>query len=176
MRHRLSYANVVATLALFFALTGGAWAATSKYLMASDPITQGDLAGSTYGNPLIANGKITSSKFASTAKAPDADQLDGNDSTGFVTVVGRGMRSTAAINVSIDPGFCLASQALAPASTDPTTDYSIVQAPDTVDNRLMVYGRLAVQGGAPVLNIYTCNISPFTLELPPTTFRFTVVR
>jgi len=44
---------VVATLALFFALTGTA-AATAKYLTASDPITSGDLAGSTYGTPVMA--------------------------------------------------------------------------------------------------------------------------
>ena len=40
----------VAFVALFFALTGSAFAG-SKYLTARDPITQGDLAGSTYGNP-----------------------------------------------------------------------------------------------------------------------------
>jgi hypothetical protein len=80
LRRRLSYANVMATLALFFALTGSA-AAVTKYLTANDPITAGDLAGSTYGNPVIANGKvtsakiadgaITSAKFASSATAPN---------------------------------------------------------------------------------------------------------
>src|ERR1044072_7012851 len=64
MRKRLSYANVMATMAVFFALTGGAWAATSKYLMTSDPITQGDLAGSTYGSPVVAAGKVTTGKVA----------------------------------------------------------------------------------------------------------------
>jgi hypothetical protein len=62
LRGRLSYANVMATLALFFALTGGAMA-TTKYLQASDPITQGDLAGSTYGNPVIAAGRVTTAKI-----------------------------------------------------------------------------------------------------------------
>ena len=94
LRRRLSYANVMATLAFFFALTGGAMAA-NKYLQASDPITQGDLAGSTYGIPLIAAGKVTSgkiadgaittSKFDSAAKAPNADKLDGLDSTAFLS-------------------------------------------------------------------------------------------
>jgi hypothetical protein len=47
MRRRLSYANVMATLALFFALTGGTMAAT-KYLVASDPIpATSDLTGPT---------------------------------------------------------------------------------------------------------------------------------
>src|SRR5436190_11919361 len=63
LRRRLSYANVMATLALFFALTGGAMAGV-KYLAASDSITQGDLAGSTYGTPLIAAGKVMTGKIA----------------------------------------------------------------------------------------------------------------
>jgi hypothetical protein len=84
LRGRLSYANVMATLAFFFALTGGAMA-TGKYLTANDPITAGDLAGSTYGTPVIASGKITSAQFASTAKSPDADTLDGIDSTQFLS-------------------------------------------------------------------------------------------
>jgi hypothetical protein len=66
LRRRISYANVLATLALFFALTGGA-AAVGKYLTASDPITAGDLAGSTYGNPVIAAEKVTTGKIADAA-------------------------------------------------------------------------------------------------------------
>jgi hypothetical protein len=90
MRRRLSYANVMATLAFFFALTGGTMAAT-KYLVASDPIpATGDLTG-TYGSPLIAAGKvttgkiadgaITTSKFNSAALAPNAAKLSGFDVT-----------------------------------------------------------------------------------------------
>jgi hypothetical protein len=63
LRRRLSYANVMATLAFFFALTGGAMAGV-KYLTASEPINAGDLAGSTYGSPVIAAGKVTSGKIA----------------------------------------------------------------------------------------------------------------
>ena len=93
LRGRLSYANVMATLAFFFALTGGALAGV-KYILASDVISAtSDLAGSTYGNPLIANGKITSAKFAPTAKAPDADRLDGIDSTQFLSGYGTGEAS-----------------------------------------------------------------------------------
>ena len=81
---RLTYANVMVTLAFFFALTGGA-AAVNKYLMAQDPIVDGDLAGSTYGNPVIeagavsspklADGSVTSAKFDSSATAPNAARL-----------------------------------------------------------------------------------------------------
>jgi hypothetical protein len=53
----------VAFVALFFALGASAVAGT-KYLTADTQITQGDLAGSTYGDPLIANGAVTNSKLA----------------------------------------------------------------------------------------------------------------
>ena len=112
LRRRLSYANVMATLAFFFALTGGAMA-TNKYLTADDPITAGDLAGSTYGTPVIAAGKITSDKFAPTAKAPDADKLDGTDSTQFLKgyVSGTSAEST----VSVPPGAQVAASNWCPA-------------------------------------------------------------
>jgi hypothetical protein len=84
LRRRLSYANVMATLAFFFALTGGAMAG-AKYLTANDTINAGDLAGSTYGAPVIAAGTITSATFAPTATAPNADTLDGIDSTQFLS-------------------------------------------------------------------------------------------
>ncbi len=94
LQRRLSYANVIATLALFFALTGGAMAGV-KYLTASDAITTGDLAGSTYGDPVIASGQVTSakiadgavtsSKFDTAAIAPNAAKLDGLASTAFLS-------------------------------------------------------------------------------------------
>jgi hypothetical protein len=85
----------VALLALFFALTGGAVAA-NNYIRSTDPITAGDLQGSTYGNPAIAAGAIGTSKFAAGAKAPNADLLDGIDSAGFVRGTGS---STSAVLV-----------------------------------------------------------------------------
>jgi hypothetical protein len=70
LRRRLSYANVMATLAFFFALTGASMAGV-KYITASDVIPgTSDLAGSTYGNPLIAAGKVTSGKIADGAVTP----------------------------------------------------------------------------------------------------------
>jgi hypothetical protein len=54
----------VAFAALFFALGGTGLAATTKYLTSTDPITRGDLAGSTYGRPVIARGAVTNRKLA----------------------------------------------------------------------------------------------------------------
>ena len=75
---RVAYANVMATLAFFFALTGSA-TAVGKYLTEDSPITTGDLAGSTYGSPVIADGAITTSKFDASATAPNAAKLAGLD-------------------------------------------------------------------------------------------------
>lgn len=90
LRPRFTSVHVLALVALFLALSSGAMAAT-KYLTANDQITQGDLAGSTYGNPVIAAGKvttgkiadgaITSSKLDSSATAPNAAKLRGFDVT-----------------------------------------------------------------------------------------------
>lgn len=63
LRPRFTSVHVLALVALFLALSSGAMAAT-KYLTANDQITQGDLAGSTYGNPVIAAGKVTTGKIA----------------------------------------------------------------------------------------------------------------
>jgi hypothetical protein len=132
MRHRLSYANVMATVAFFFALTGGAMAGV-KYLSASDPITQGDLAGSTYGDPVIANsavtsakiadGAITSSKFDGQVVAPNSSKLGGLAATAFMTNVGSG---SFTITGGAFQGGCQIQEAPAPAGTDPTTDFVVV--------------------------------------------------
>jgi len=104
MRKRLSYANVMATLAFFFALTGGALAVGKvPFIQTTDPIpATSDLTG-TYGNPLIGTGKvtpakiadgaITSAKFDSSATAPDAAKLGGLDiTTRTFNATGGGMR------------------------------------------------------------------------------------
>jgi hypothetical protein len=62
LRAKFTYANVLATLALFFALTGTA-TTVGKYLTATDLILAGDLAGSTYGNPVLAPGTMTTGKI-----------------------------------------------------------------------------------------------------------------
>jgi hypothetical protein len=83
----------VAFVALFFALGGGAMAA-SPFLRATHTIRSGDLAGSTYGSPVIArlkvdsgklaNGAVTTSKFDPSAVAPNSSELGGRAASAFM--------------------------------------------------------------------------------------------
>ena len=111
--------NVVGYLALFFALTGVAYAAGP--LKSGDPAT-GDLTG-TYPGPSIApnavdtgklaNGSVTTAKFASGAKAPDANTLDSFDSADFGAVMSGRINglttSTAATEYGAVSGISTAS-------------------------------------------------------------------
>jgi hypothetical protein len=86
--------NVVGYLALFFALSGGAFAANT-YIRTTDTIpSNSDLTG-TYGSPLIAADKVNSGKVlndsltgsdideSSLGKVGEANTLDGLDSGDF---------------------------------------------------------------------------------------------
>jgi hypothetical protein len=86
--------NVVGYVALFFAFSGGAFAANT-YIRTTDAIpSSSDLTG-TYGSPLIAADKVNSGKVlndsltgsdideSSLGKVGDANTLDGLDSSAF---------------------------------------------------------------------------------------------
>lgn len=183
MRKRLSYANVMATLAFFFALTGGTMAAT-KYLQANDPITQGDLAGSTYSNPTIApvkvttgkiaNGAITSAKFDASALAPDSDKLDGKDSSTFASIVGSGSGSFA--TPTLGTGQCIGESAgSAPAGSDLSTDYVLlfVQTSQATVNGYLIPPDI---GSGPNEVIFTaCNGAPSS-RVVAGAYRYLIVR
>jgi hypothetical protein len=74
----------VAFVALFFALGGGALAATKAITVGSP--ASGDLTG-TYPSPTIAPGKVTTSDFASGATAPNASELGGASPSDYGAVL-----------------------------------------------------------------------------------------
>jgi hypothetical protein len=65
---------------------------------------------------VIAAGAITSAKFASAAKAPDADRLDGIDSTQFLSGYGPG---EAGSTVSVPAGAQATASSWCPAGKQP---------------------------------------------------------
>jgi len=181
---RLTYANVMATLAFFFALTGGAMA-VGKYLLATDTIpATSDLAGSTYGEPLIAAGKvttgkiadgaITSAKFNGSAVAPDATKFGGLAPSAYATKVASG---TVNVSGSPLPGTCALGEALAPAGVNPSTDYVVVAFPSTglgyasLDGYFTSFGLDTLGVGVTV-----CNVGfPGALSFSGA-FRFVILR
>ena len=67
----------------------------------------GALTG-TYPNPLLAPGAVDSAAFAASATAPNADKLDGKDSTDFLAAPGEGWHFVGAAG---EPSFPTASGA-----------------------------------------------------------------
>jgi hypothetical protein len=109
-KDKLTYANVLATLALFFAL-GGVSAAGVKYVANGDP-AGGDLAG-TYPDPTIGNGKITDANVAAANK-------DGGPATPSMRTLGTGPNQAAAGD---DPRLSDARIPTGPAGGDLTDSY-----------------------------------------------------
>ena len=82
MRHRLSYANVVSTLALIFALgTGGAWAAVqiNGSLLKKNTVTGNKLKKAT-----ITHRELNEAKMKQVPKAKDAQTLQGLAPSAFL--------------------------------------------------------------------------------------------
>jgi hypothetical protein len=87
--------NIVAYVALFFALSGGAYAMTTA---AKNSVVTKSIKNGAVTTSKLANGAVTSSKFAASAVAPDSTRLGG---------IGAGAYQLALT------GACSANQAIA---------------------------------------------------------------
>src|SRR3954454_24489908 len=97
MRRYLTYANVVATLALFLALGGASYAAIRvgsgsiiNNSVGTQDLRNNDIRGRDISNRTIQGGDVLTNTLKGTqirestlAKVPDADKLDGADSSSF---------------------------------------------------------------------------------------------
>ncbi|HEX8101631.1 MAG TPA: tail fiber protein [Solirubrobacteraceae bacterium] len=91
IRRNLTYANVMSSIACFFALAGGAAYAANEWTGANiqdGTLTWQDVAPSTLGGGRVADNSLTGADVleSSLAKVPDADKLDGKDSSAFAGV------------------------------------------------------------------------------------------
>jgi hypothetical protein len=104
MRQRLSYANVVSTIALIFALgTGGAWAATQ---INGSLLKKNTVAGNRLKKATITHREINEAKLKQVPKAKDAQTLVGLAPSAFLPasaaggfVQGQGNQSAGHLSV-----------------------------------------------------------------------------
>lgn len=176
---RLTPATVIATLALFFALTGASMAGV-KYLAAGDP-AGGDLAGA-YPNPAIAANAVTGTEVAddsltgsdvaeaSLGKVPSADTLDGFDSSAFV----RSARARAFLDLpAIAGSTCIKQLVILPELT--ADDGVLVNPPGNFPLGLVLTATADVNKDT-LQDLRVCNVTNTTLDPPDGGFTFVLFR
>ena len=99
IRSRLTYANVVATLALFLVLSGGtAVALSGSNTVFSDDIVNGQVKGVDVLDGTLTGGDVKESSLGRVPQAGNADTVDGLDSTHFGVGVMGGVMKAVDIN------------------------------------------------------------------------------
>jgi hypothetical protein len=137
-----------AFVALFFALGGGAMAA-SNFIKPTDTIRSGDLAGSTYGSPTIANGAVTAAKTDPTTVQ---QRVSGTCSSGSAVSSVDQSGSVGCHNTGL--AFATGSGRTGPTLTEPG-QYLV-----------MVKAEMNTQATAPSNGV--CRVTGATLTDPPT--------
>lgn len=170
---KLSYPNVVATVALFFALTGAATAGV-KYLEWGAP-AGGDLAGS-LPNPTIAANAVGGAKVAdnsltgadidestlgqvpSAASATDAATLNGRSSSDFARASVGGF----AVNLpAVAAHSCISKLFDTPARE--ADDRMIVNPPGNLPNGVVLQPIYSINAGT-VAEVRVCNVSDVSVD------------
>lgn len=128
LRFHLTYANVTATVALFLALTGGiAWAlglnsVKSKHIK-NDQVQSADVRDDSLPNGGLTGQDIVESSLGT---IPNADTLDGTDSTGFAAAADAPLWAFVDNRPIIGDNFCEVKRSSGGIAAEMTADGCMV--------------------------------------------------